>query len=305
MDETLTHFKHLVEIVAKLRGPHGCPWDKAQTQKALTQHIIEESYELVEAIENGYQSEIREELGYVLFLTVLQAQVAQDEGYFNLGEVLQHLTEKLIFRHPHVFPKIEIENSTGTVSTCTASEAPLSLREIWTKWQHLKEEERQRKGSKQELFPYPAHLPALQVSNKIGKKTKTYHFDWSCTEDVFKKVEEELEELRHTLLGGSKASCKIQEKTNYTLQSMTDKDVKKAQEHEIGDLLFSIAQLARHLQIEPESALRTANQRFQKRFAEALRLSRKNIQDFGTLSTIEKEKFWSLAKELESKPHQT
>jgi tetrapyrrole methylase family protein/MazG family protein len=266
MDKTLTHFQSkfqtLVEIVARLRGPEGCPWDKVQTQNTLTPYIIEEAYELVEAIESGDQPHIQEELGDFLFQVVLQAQVAQDEGYFELGDVLEGLCKKLVHRHPHVFKQGPKQN----------------IEEVWKNWHKLKAEEDPK--NLKPIFNYPKSLPSLQAAAKIGQKTKAYRFDWSEPQEVFAKIQEEVAELQETLK---------------PTKSQQDK---KAQQHEIGDVLFSVAQLSRHLGLDPEAALREGNRRFEKRFLKVLELSGKNQEDFAALSVEQKENLWQQAKRL-------
>jgi tetrapyrrole methylase family protein/MazG family protein len=260
MDKTVTEFKTLVEIVEKLRGPNGCPWDKQQTQNSLTPYIIEEAYELVEAIESRVQTHIQEELGDFLFQVILQAQVAKDEGHFELSGVLETLCKKLVYRHPHVF------GQAGKPAEQHTAE------EISQNWQKLKNEE--ASASPKPLFNFPKTLPSLQVAHKIGRKTQSFGFDWTTPEEVYKKVQEESTEVEETL---------------------TSKD-KHEQEHEIGDLLFSVAQLARHLDLDAEACLREANRRFEKRFNKTLELSKVPRDDFAKLSNQEKESLWQEAK---------
>ncbi len=255
-DPILAEFKTLVEIVAQLRGPDGCPWDKEQTQRTLTQYAIEEAFELVEAIEKNDLNEVREELGDFLFQVILQSQVAQDEGHFSLLEVIKSLNEKMIRRHPHVFGE---DNAKTT-------------QEVWKNWDRLKAAEKKDKP----VFSYPTQLPALQAAYKIGIKTKRLQFDWEQASEVMEKVHEEIQELQ----------AEIEKQPSS----------KEALEHEIGDVLFSVAQLARHLGLEPEQCLRSANRRFEGRFNEVLRLSQKPLDQFTQMSSPEKEKLWQEAK---------
>ena len=256
LNPILNEFKVLVEIVARLRGPNGCPWDQEQTQKSLTQYAIEEAFELVEAIEAGLPQEIREELGDFLFQVILQSQVAQDEGQFSLLEVLQTLNEKLMRRHPHVFGQESAQNS----------------HEVWKKWDQLKALEKKNPR----IFSYPKGLPALQAAYKIGLKTKRLHFDWDQASDVMAKVHEEISELQ--------------------AEMAQDKVAPEALEHELGDVLFSVAQLARHLGLKPEQCLRSANRRFEDRFNLVLELSGRSPEDFSKITTPEKEALWQEAK---------
>jgi tetrapyrrole methylase family protein/MazG family protein len=258
--ELESELKSLVEIVARLRGPDGCPWDKEQTQKSLTPYIIEEAHELTEAIESGNTAEIKDELGDYLFQVVLQAQVAADEGQFTFSEVVSHLSTKLVRRHPHVFAS-------------AAGEQKPDIEEIWRVWQDIKKTEAEKSKPKP-LFNYPKTLPALQVAAKIGRKTQTYGFDWENAAQVLKKVEEELHE---------------------TEVAMQQQDA-KAIEEELGDLLFSVAQLARHSGLDPESVLRQGNRKFTSRFEKMLKISGESVESFAKLSNQRKEEIWSQAK---------
>lgn len=260
-NSVLQEFQTLVEIVAKLRGPDGCPWDKEQTQKSLTQYAIEEAFELAEAIETQNPQEIKEELGDFLFQVVLQAQVAQDDGSFSLLEVIKTLNEKMIRRHPHVFG----DSNAKTIS------------EIWKNWDKVKAGETSKPKP---VFSYPKNLPALQAAQKIGNKTERLKFDWQTAEEVFTKVEEEIGELRNEMATSQRSLEKL--------------------EHEIGDVLFSVAQLARHLKLEPEQCLRAANRRFESRFLEVLKLSGVSLEDFPSLPLERKDELWAKAKAKES-----
>lgn len=270
-------FKTLVEVVARLRGPDGCPWDLEQTQKTLVQYSVEEAFELAEAIETADQQQIRDELGDFLFQVILQAQVAEDEDKFNLSEVMAALSEKLIRRHPHVFSETPAE----------------SISEIWQKWEETKKAENAGKKPKP-IFNYPRSLPALQSAYKIGVKTRNLKFDWETPSQVFEKVEEEVQELQAELksyvaLGSAQSSLTAE-----------NESLRENLEHEIGDVLFSVAQLARHLNLEPEQCLRAANRRFEQRFQMMLSASGLSVEDFSKLSDSEKEKWWVVAKQRTS-----
>ncbi len=254
----LQEFQTLVEIVQQLRGPNGCPWDKEQTQRTLTQYAIEEAFELVEAIESQNQHEIKDELGDFLFQVILQAQVASDDHHFSLLDVIKNLNEKMIRRHPHVF------GDDGAKTTT----------EVWKNWEKLKAKEQKEKPKP--VFSYPRQMPALQAAQKIGGKTKRLKFDWDKPSEVLEKVHEEVGELKEEMNAPKPDAQKL--------------------EHEIGDVLFSVAQLARHLGLEPEQCLRTANRRFEDRFNEVLKLSGKSLEEFPDLSLDEKEKLWQQAK---------
>ncbi len=282
-------FQTLVEIVAKLRGPQGCPWDQEQTQKSLAPFAIEEAYELCEAIESGQQSEIKEELGDFLFQVILQAQVAQDSGQFDLAAVIQQLNEKMVRRHPHVFGDAKAKNS----------------EEVWKNWDKLKAAEKTKP-----LFSYPRNLPALQASYKIGVKTEGFKFDWPTAHGVLDKIKEEVGEVEEAFVeftAGGGVSKPVTQSLDLAANSVHGNlsDELKALQHEIGDLLFSTAQLARHLHLEPEQCLREANRRFEMRFNCVLKMaaekygpefSKKEL--FATLTLEQKEGLWHQAKLL-------
>ncbi len=294
-------FQTLVEIVAKLRGPDGCPWDKEQTQNSLTQYAIEEAFELVEAIESGNQKDIKDELGDFLFQVILQAQVAQDHGHFDLKGVIENLSEKMIRRHPHVFSDTEAKNS----------------EEVWRNWEKLKAQENKAKDNgaalngPKKIFSYPRSMPALQASYKIGVKTEGYKFDWPDSKSVFEKIREEfheVEEAHQAFLdkgGVSKPvtqSIQFAPNTARIEEGHLSNELKNLQ-HEIGDLLFSTAQFARHLHLEPEQCLREANRRFESRFLKVLELAGKkygpefqNKDQFATLTTAQMEELWAQIK---------
>lgn len=259
----LTQFQALVEVVQQLRGPSGCPWDKEQDQRTLTQYAIEEAYELAEAIESGNQTDVKEELGDFLFQVVLQAQVAQDEGKFDLAEVIEILVEKLVRRHPHVFADTKVS----------------SVSDVWKNWERLKAEE--KSGRPKPIFSYPRKMPALQASHKIGVKSQGYAFDWTHANEVWEKVKEEVSELEAEI-------------PSKNLQAL---------EHEIGDVLFSVSQLARHLGLEAEQCLRSANRRFEDRFSKVLVRAGEEFgpefqekEKFSSLPAEEKEKLWQEIK---------
>jgi tetrapyrrole methylase family protein/MazG family protein len=255
-------FKELLGIIAKLRGPDGCPWDKEQSQKSLAQYAIEEAFELAEAIETGDQRAVVDELGDFLFQVILQAQVASDEGLFTIDDVLKNLNEKMIRRHPHVFGDLKTN----------------SMAEIWKNWESTKLQENVASGASKPkpVFSYPRSMPALQAAQKIGLKTRNWKFDWPSAASVFEKVDEEIAELREEM-------------------ARPELDP-HALEHEMGDVLFVCAQLARHLNLEPEQSLREANRRFEKRFSEMLRICGLNTSQFTDLTEEEKEKLWLQAK---------
>lgn len=252
-------FQALVEIVAALRGPDGCPWDKDQTHVSLTPYAIEETAELVEAVEKADDAKIREELGDVLFQVVLHAQLAAERGAFDIHDVVETLNKKMVRRHPHVFADVKAETADDVVAN----------------WEQIKKEE--AGGKKKDPLDAPVHLPALQRSAKIGFRTQKLKFDWDNADQVWAKVQEEVAELAEAF----------------------DDDNDEQINHELGDVLFSLAQFARHLNKDPEQILRTANRRFETRFGTMMALVQNNNQNWDRLTNEEKEALWAEAKKIE------
>ncbi|MBO9667184.1 MAG: nucleoside triphosphate pyrophosphohydrolase [Bdellovibrio sp.] len=258
----LQNIESLVEIVASLRGPDGCPWDKEQTHESLTQYAIEETHELVEAIETpsaARDQKIKEELGDVLFQVILHSQLASERGAFTLEDVIKNVSEKLVRRHPHVFGDVSVADSA----------------EVARNWEEIKKQEAAKEPAKSAYALNVPPLPALQRAYKIGKRTEKLQFDWDNAEGVMLKVEEEYDELREALDEGSDAEI----------------------EHELGDVLFSLAQLGRHLKMDPEQVLRKGNLRFETRFNKMIEFALADRKDWGKLSLEEKEGYWLKAKE--------
>ncbi|MBX3018122.1 MAG: nucleoside triphosphate pyrophosphohydrolase [Bdellovibrionaceae bacterium] len=256
-------FLRLVDIVARLRGPDGCPWDKEQTQKSLTKYVLEEAFELAEAIDSGNQKHILDELGDYLFQVVLQAQVAQDENLFALTDILKNLSDKMIRRHPHVFGDVKAETSA----------------EVLVNWAKIKAAEVEASPEPAKPFRLAKELrgfPALLTSYKIGKRSEDWKFDWDTPAQVEAKVTEEFREVQ---------------------EAIAQKDP-AAQLDEMGDLLFAVAQWARHLGIDPEAALRQGNLKFEKRFSVMIEHAKLTQDQFRALPLDEKEALWADAKKF-------
>jgi MazG family protein len=222
--------ERLRRIMAALRDPeHGCPWDREQTWRTIAPHTLEEAFELADAIEQGDAAKVRDELGDLLFQVVFQARIAEERGLFGFDEVAAAISDKLERRHPHVF---------GTASVRTAAEQTVA-------WEAHKAAEREAAGlGRGVLDGVTLGLPALTRAAKLGKRAARVGFDWAAAADVVDKLDEELAELRRAL---------------------ADRDEAQASE-ELGDLLFTIAQLGRHLGADAEGALRAANAKFERRF---------------------------------------
>ena len=225
-----THFTfdQLVDIMQKLRAPGGCPWDAEQTHESLTRYLLEETYEVIEAIDEKSPQHLKEELGDLLLQPVFHAAIAEESGEFTISDVVSTLCEKLIRRHPHVFGDLQISTSDQQIES----------------WEKIK---RQEKGPERlsAISGVPDHLPALMKAHKISEKASRVGFDWEHADQVFAKVMEELHEFEEAWAGGNP----------------------ERMEDELGDLLFAIANLGRFLSINPEEALRKTINRFQKRFS--------------------------------------
>jgi nucleoside triphosphate diphosphatase len=264
-----TKFERLVEIMRRLRAPDGCPWDREQTPASLRPFVLEETYEVLEAIENGSPAHLCEELGDFLFEAVFLAQMSEEAGDFAIGDAIDAICDKLVRRHPHVFAR-------------TDGDAPLTSNQVIEKWETLKAREREAAGlpakkQKTTLGGIPQTLPALLRAYEISARAAAVGFDWAKADDVLDKIDEEVAEVRREVESGATGQL-------------------SRAEEEMGDLLFAIANLSRKLGVEPESALRRANEKFTKRFdaVERAFLSRGQPLSGATLEEMEAE--WEVAK---------
>jgi MazG family protein len=236
-------FIRLIEIMATLRGPDGCPWDREQTIDSLKPFVLEETYEVIEAIDRHDHAALCEELGDFVFEAVFLAQLESEAGHFEIGDSLKLVADKLVRRHPHVFAR-------------GAGEPALdSAGQVRVRWEDIKKQERDGAGREDRpktlLSGIAPALPALLRAYHIGTRAASVGFDWERADDVVAKIQEEVDELREVVDGVATGATAVRERA----------------EEEMGDLLFSIANLARKLGIEPETALRKANDKFTRRFA--------------------------------------
>lgn len=240
-------FERLVGIMRTLRSPGGCPWDREQTHQSLRRYVLEETYEVLDAIDSGDAENLREELGDFLFEAVFLAQLSAEAGDFDIGDAVQAICDKLVRRHPHVFHP----EATGSDPRPLQAGDTLTSGQVLEQWDVLKARERATAGkppkSETTLGGVPTSLPALLRAYEISAKAAKTGFDWVQPADVMDKIEEEVRELRAEVDGGRLV------------------DAARAEE-ELGDLLFAMANLARKLGIEPEAALRRATTKFQRRF---------------------------------------
>ncbi|HRZ86693.1 MAG TPA: nucleoside triphosphate pyrophosphohydrolase [bacterium] len=251
-----TPFEKLVDVMARLRAPGGCPWDREQDHATLKTYLIEEAYEVIEAIDANDPAKLEEELGDLLLQPVFHAEIARERGQFDINDVINALIEKLVRRHPHVF---------GDVKLGTAEQ-------VLTQWHKIKRGE--KKAARSAIDGVPKHLPALQKAHKLQKKAARVGFDWKHIDEVMAKVDEELAEVKEALLARKK----------------------KAVHEEIGDLLFSVANLSRFLDLDPEDALRNTINKFSRRFKMIERELGRRGKKLEESSLEEMDAIWNAAK---------
>ena len=256
-------------LMSRLRDPQtGCPWDIKQSYQTIAPHSVEEVYEVIDAIECANLEHLSEELGDLLFQIIFYSQLGAEDGSFDWDSIVNGITDKLIRRNPHVFPD-------GTLQSRRSVDAVFDTREINKKWDALKQQERQERGEGGILADIPAALPALSRGYKLQKRASSVGFDWTDPKDVLAKVKEEIAELEVEIAKGDRA----------------------AMEDEMGDLLFSCVNLARHLSVDPETAMRSSSNKFKRRF-EAME-SLAAGKNFDRLSSAELELLWAQVKAAE------
>ncbi|GHV53048.1 hypothetical protein AGMMS49579_11200 [Spirochaetia bacterium] len=277
INETQEAFAKLYDIVARLRAPDGCPWDREQTAVSLRGDLIEETYECVEAIDQKDPAHIREELGDVFLLVTMLAYMHEQEGSFTVADALKGVSEKLIRRHPHVFGDVKVRDSA----------------EVLDNWAKIKVEQEGRKPKDSILDEVSRGLPPLDRSYKLQKKAAKAGFDWPEIKDVIGKIEEELGEVQDALSHSNTA------KNSNTVEAKSD-SAKEAIEGELGDLLFSVVNLCRFLHVEPSVALQRTNVKFENRFKHVEKRMKETNQEMkqGNLSVMDK--FWDEAKSGEN-----
>ncbi|MGI8789079.1 MAG: nucleoside triphosphate pyrophosphohydrolase [Pyrinomonadaceae bacterium] len=260
------NFDELVNVMARLRAPGGCPWDREQTYASLAQYLLEETYEAFDAIQeadaSGETVNLREELGDVLLQVVFHSTIAAARGDFTIDEVVGGVTEKLVLRHPHVFGEADLKTANDVLKN----------------WDKLKTEQRLASGKPERkkdsiLDDVPQAFPALIEADKLTKKASKVNFDWENTEQIFEKLSEEIDELKTAI----ETAGNIEE--------------------EIGDLLFSVVNLARKLSIEPETALKKTNRKFRRRFKFIESELKKRAKSVEESNPAEMDALWNEAKQ--------
>ena len=255
--QDLRRFDSLVELIRLLRGPEGCPWDRKQTHASLREHLLEETYEVLEALDEEDLANLPVELGDLLMQIVFHAQLAAEAGRFDIGTVIEGIARKLISRHPHVFAGRRVKDST----------------QVLANWEELKQAERHEQGSM--LDGVPKILPALSYSQSVQDRVARVGFDWPDDAGVLDKLTEEVAEF----------------------QAASDRS---SREREFGDILFTLANYARRQGIDLESALRTANQKFYRRFSAMEELARGRGLNLAGMSNEEQNRLWVEVKSAES-----
>ena len=262
-------FDELVQLIRTLREPGGCPWDREQTHDSLKPMLLEEAYEVIEAIEEQDDEELSSELGDLLIQVIFHAQIASETNRFTIGEVIEKIHNKMVRRHPHVFSDEKADTSA----------------EVLKNWEAIKAAEKQARGEQEKqssmLDSVSQAMPAVLEAFQITTRAARVHFDWPNVEECFDKLTEEVEELKTEI-------------------NAPERD-KEAIADEVGDLLFIAVNIARLLDIDPESALKRANRKFRRRFAHIEQALAARGKTPGESTLAEMESFWQEAKQLEKK----
>ena len=261
-----------VAIMERLRGPNGCPWDREQTFDTIKRHTLEETYEVFDAIERRAWGDLKDELGDLLLQVLFYAQMASDAGYFTIADVARGLNAKLIRRHPHIFP---VDGA-----LVDAADAKTVLRN----WEQIKQQEKNAAAegvTRSGLADIPRTMPGMLEAGKLGSRAAKVGFDWPDVSGLFAKLNEEIHELQ------AETTAEV-------------RDPERVQD-EVGDLLFTAVNLARHLKVDTESALRGANAKFRRRF-EAMEQMAGGFEALGKLAPEQLEDLWNSAKSQHSKP---
>jgi len=253
-------FREFVELVATLRSPEGCPWDREQTYASLKRFVLEEAYEVLEAVDSEDPDKLRDELGDLMLQVLMYAQLAAEDGYFDLRDVMAGTVDKLVRRHPHVFGDVAVEDAD----------------EVLRNWESIKRQEKPERTSV--LDGVPKELPALMKALEVSKRVVKVGFEWGAFEDVLAKLDEETAELKAEL---------------------ADRNPQRLQE-ELGDLLFTMVNVARWLKVDPEEALRRMVERFSRRFREVERLAEAEGPPVAGRTLADLDRLWEQAKRLQA-----
>lgn len=275
-------------LMQRLREPkYGCPWDLAQSYQSIASSTIEEMYEVIDAIEQNDLDHLKDELGDLLFQIIFYSQLGKEDNAFTFDDITTSITQKLLSRHPHVFPDGTLESRSSGLKV----DRDLAQAKIKKTWEKIKQQERTAKGHKGIMADVPQALPATIRAVKLQKRAASVGFDWPTTDGVYKKIEEEIDEVKASV-------CQLN-----TLRSDNEKVIDEALalasthvSEEIGDLLFSVINLARHLKVDPEMALRQANNKFEQRFLYLENTADKHQTTIEAQSLASLEVWWQASK---------
>jgi MazG family protein len=270
-------FQQLVGIMRTLRSEHGCAWDKQQTVRTLRPFVLEETYELLDALDRGDYAALEGELGDFLFEAVFLAQICEEEGRFSIADSIKAISDKLIRRHPHIFDA----EGLGSAALAKDGNAALTPQEVKRQWEDIKAKERTDAGEPEKtvLSGVPRSMPSLLRAYELSTRAAQVGFDWPTTGEVLDKVDEEVRELREAVAATGAKSREAEE--------------------EFGDLLFTLVNVARKLGIEPEAALRVANDKFQRRFDDLERGVKADGHHFRELTLDQLEGYWQRVKQAD------
>ncbi len=261
----------LLFLMSRLREPgYGCPWDLEQSYASIAASTLEEAYEVVDAIEQGDPEQLKEELGDLLFQVVFYSQLGTEENVFTFEDITSAITAKLLRRHPHVFPDGTLDSRIDA-----NTDKNLEQQQIKAKWEQIKNEERSQKGHHSVMDDVPLALPAATRAAKLQKRAASINFDWPSYQGSIDKLHEEIEELQSAISSNNQSEV----------------------EDELGDVLFTVINLSRHLKVDPETALRRANRKFEQRFRHVESIAKQNSKDIKEQSLDVLEAWWQRAKQ--------
>ena len=300
MSTTGERFERAVEIMARLRAPGGCPWDREQSFDTIKPYTLEETYEVLEAIDNRDWKELTGELGDLLLQVLFYSQMAREEGHFSIDDVLDRLANKLVDRHPHVFGEVKADTPA----------------EVLRNWEALKAQEKEKKkradaGGATKATDEDAHsvlagvsskMPSLLEAHKLSSRAAHVGFDWPEIEGLFSKIEEETQELREELKNLPVKSESVGRGVAGAGKPQVPPEARERLEDEVGDLFFVLVNVARYLSLDPESALRKTNRKFKWRFQWMEERLRANGRGPAQASMDELEELWQQAKQQEPQP---
>jgi nucleoside triphosphate diphosphatase len=297
MSTTGERFERAVEIMARLRAPGGCPWDREQSFDTIKPYTLEETYEVLEAIDNRDWKELTGELGDLLLQVLFYSQMAREEGHFSIDDVLERLANKLVDRHPHVFGEVKADTPA----------------EVLRNWEALKAQEKEKKkraeagggaaaDAQSVLSGVSSKMPALLEAHKLSSRAAHVGFDWPEIEGLFSKIEEEIQELREELKNLPVKSGSVGRGVAGSGKPQVPTEARERLEDEVGDLFFVLVNIARYLSLDPESALRKTNRKFKRRFQWMEERLRANGRGPAQASMDELEELWQQAKQQEPQP---